>query len=50
MMGHSRTAITQDLYTHVSAQMQRKAADARDAALRTNEVQAEPVDIADGGA
>jgi integrase len=28
MMGHSRTAITQDLYTHVSAQMQRKAADA----------------------
>jgi integrase len=34
MMGHSRTAITQDLYTHVSAQMQRKAADALDAALR----------------
>ena len=37
MMGHSRTAITQDLYTHVSAQMQRKAADALDVMLR-NEV------------
>jgi integrase len=37
MMGHSRTAITQDLYTHVSAQMQRKAADALDAALRAAE-------------
>jgi integrase len=28
MMGHTRSAITQDLYTHVSAQMQRGAADA----------------------
>lgn len=37
MMGHSRSAITQDLYTHVSAQMQRKAADALDATLRGNE-------------
>jgi integrase len=36
MMGHTRTAITQDLYTHVSAQMQRDAADALDAALRTD--------------
>jgi integrase len=34
MMGHTRTAITQDLYTHVSAQMQRAAADALDTALR----------------
>ena len=30
MMGHTRTAITQDLYTHVSAAMQRNAADALD--------------------
>ena len=30
MMGHTRTAITQDLYTHVSARMQRGAADAMD--------------------
>jgi integrase len=34
MMGHTRTAITQDLYTHVSAQMQRDAAGALDALLR----------------
>jgi integrase len=33
MMGHTRTAITQDLYTHVSAQMQREAAAAIDALL-----------------
>ena len=33
MMGHTRTAITQDLYTHVSAQMQRAAADALDEIL-----------------
>ncbi len=33
MMGHTRTAITQDLYTHVSAQMQRQAAAAMDALL-----------------
>jgi len=33
MMGHSRVAITQDLYTHVSAQMQRGAAAALDALL-----------------
>lgn len=33
MMGHTRTAITQDLYTHVSAQMQRQAASAMDALL-----------------
>lgn len=33
MMGHTRTAITQDLYTHVSAQMQRGAADALNALL-----------------
>ncbi|MDQ1539516.1 MAG: hypothetical protein QOH29_242 [Actinomycetota bacterium] len=30
MTGHTRTAITQDLYTHVSASMQRAAADALD--------------------
>lgn len=35
MLGHSRTAITQDIYTHVSAQMQRAAADALDDALRS---------------
>lgn len=34
MMGHTRIAITQDLYTHVSAAMQRSAADALDLALR----------------
>ena len=34
MMGHTRTAITQDLYTHVSAQMQRDAANALDVLLR----------------
>lgn len=33
MMGHTRTAITQDLYTHVSAQMQRQAAAAMDTLL-----------------
>lgn len=33
MMGHTRVAITQDLYTHVSAAMQRSAADALDAAI-----------------
>lgn len=33
MMGHTRTAITQDLYTHVSAAMQRSAADALDRVL-----------------
>jgi hypothetical protein len=36
MMGHTRTAITQDLYTHVSAQMQRQAASALDALLSTD--------------
>jgi len=30
MMGHTRVSITQDLYTHVSAQMQRGAAAALD--------------------
>lgn len=34
MMGHTRTAITQDLYTHVSAHMQRGAADALDELLK----------------
>ena len=34
MMGHTRTAITQDLYTHGSAQMQRAAANAMDDLLR----------------
>jgi integrase len=33
MMGHTRSAITQDLYTHVSAAMQRSAADALDLAI-----------------
>lgn len=33
MMGHSRTAITQHLYTHVPAQMQRQAASALDVLL-----------------
>lgn len=33
MMGHTRIAITQDLYTHVSATMQRAAADALDAVI-----------------
>ena len=37
MMGHSRTAITQDLYTHVSAAMQRQAASALDALLSEDE-------------
>jgi hypothetical protein len=37
MMGHTRTAITQDLYTHVSAQMKRGAADALDAVLRPDD-------------
>jgi integrase len=37
MMGHTRTAITQDLYTHVSAQMQRGAADALDVVLRPDD-------------
>ena len=49
MMGHSRTAITQDLYTHVSAQMQRRAADALDAVLRTDSGDVEVGSI-DGGA
>jgi integrase len=49
MMGHTRTAITQDLYTHVSAQMQRRAADALDAVLRTNDGDVEAGSI-DGGA
>jgi integrase len=34
MMGHTRTAVTQDIYTHVSAQMQRDAADALDGLVR----------------
>jgi len=34
MMGHSRVGITQDLYTHVSARMQRGAASALDDLLR----------------
>ncbi|MEO8898698.1 MAG: tyrosine-type recombinase/integrase [Candidatus Dormibacter sp.] len=33
MLGHSTIAITLDLYSHVSANMQREAADAIDAAL-----------------
>lgn len=37
MMGHTRTAITQDLYTHVSAQMQRQAATALDALLAADD-------------
>jgi integrase len=41
MMGHTRTAITQDLYTHVSAQMQRAAADAMDTLLRAPDDQAD---------
>ena len=36
MMGHTRTAITQDRYIHVSAQMQRKAAEALDDMLRAD--------------
>lgn len=40
MMGHTRTAITQDLYTHVSAQIQRSAADALDAVLQRVETDA----------
>ncbi|HVB28016.1 MAG TPA: tyrosine-type recombinase/integrase [Mycobacteriales bacterium] len=35
MMGHTRTAITQDLYTHVSAQMQRTVANALDDMIRS---------------
>lgn len=35
MMGHTRTAITQDLYTHVSAAMRRSAADVSTLALRS---------------
>ncbi|MCA1713098.1 MAG: tyrosine-type recombinase/integrase, partial [Actinobacteria bacterium] len=38
MMGHTRTAITQDLYTHVSAQMQRQAASALDTLLADPDV------------
>src|SRR3954453_7193080 len=49
MMGHSRTAITQDLYTHVSAQMQRKAADALDDVLRSGPTEGRP-SSADGSA
>ena len=37
MMGHTRVAITQDLYTHVSAQMQRGAAEALDQLLGAGE-------------
>jgi integrase len=48
MLGHSRTAITQDLYTHVSAQMQRNAADGLDAVLRDESDARTP--RADGGA
>jgi integrase len=33
MLGHATTAITLDLYSHVTANMQRQAADAIDAAL-----------------
>jgi integrase len=33
MLGHSTIAITLDLYSHVTANMQRQAADAIDAAL-----------------
>ena len=33
MMGRTRTVITQDLYTHVAAAMQRGAADALDAVV-----------------
>lgn len=47
IMGHSRTAITQDLYTHVSAQMQRQAADALDVMLR-NEEQGDDTASSDG--
>jgi integrase len=42
MMGHTRIAITQDLYTHVSAAMQRSAADALDLALRTERPKPRP--------
>jgi len=38
MMGHTRVSITQDLYTHVSAQMQRGAASALDELLREPDV------------
>ncbi len=41
MMGHTRVAITQDLYTHVSAQMQRGAAAALDALLTPDDESAE---------
>jgi integrase len=37
MMGHTRVGITQDLYTHVSAQMQRGAAAALDQLLGADE-------------
>jgi integrase len=47
MMGHSRTAITQDLYTHVSAQMQRRAADALDVMLRTQDREQAASDVCD---
>ena len=36
MMGHTRVGITQDLYTHVSASMQREAAHALDARLSSS--------------
>jgi integrase len=49
MMGHSRTAITQDLYTHVSAQMQRKAADALDVMLRDEAKTDDTASSGDGG-
>jgi integrase len=48
MMGHSRTGITQDLYTHVSAQMQRKAADALDDLLSTVEASSGSTDHVSG--
>lgn len=50
MMGHTRTAITQDLYTHVSAQMQRDAADAMDDLLRADEAGSDATTRIDGPA
>jgi integrase len=41
MMGHTRVGITQDLYTHVSAQMQRGAAAALDALLTPDDESAQ---------
>ena len=52
-MGHTRTAITQDLDTHVSAQMQRAAATAMDDLLRRSPDQrvqsAGTIDLGTGG-